>query len=90
MVIRKSFIESGYDLNRLVACLFILSDVVFSPAWWDSLNENKQKQIMRFAMTPYFIQWLKDSSVPFKTYNNFITNEVPLISWDVTQYKSNA
>ena len=86
----KSFIESGYDLNRLVACLFILSDVVFSPAWWDSLNENKQKQIMRFAMTPYFIQWLKDSSVPFKTYNNFITNEVPLISWDVTQYKSNA
>ncbi len=86
----NSFIECSYDLNRLVAYLVIFSDVVFSPAWWDSLSEDKQKQLMHFAIAPHFSQLLKDSSVPLKIYNNFIMNEVSLISWDVVQYKSNA
>jgi len=85
----KSFIECSYDLNRLVAYLVIFSDVFFSPIWWDSLSEGKQKQIMHFAIAPHFVQLLKDSSVPLKIYKNFIMNEVSLISWDVVQYKSN-
>jgi len=46
----RTFIESGYDLNRLIAVIFGNTDnFFFNEIWWQNLDEERRDMLMSFA-----------------------------------------
>jgi len=84
-----SFIKSNYDWNKFVAYLMIFTDFVFSPDWWDNLNEVSHEIIMHFAMAPHFTCLRQDIFVGFKVYKHFLKKSIEFVDWEVVEQKLN-
>jgi hypothetical protein len=53
----RSFIESGYDLNRLIAVIFgETENVFFNENWWQKLDDEQKVMLMNFASVQFLAQ----------------------------------
>ncbi|MFB2774328.1 hypothetical protein [Shewanella xiamenensis] len=86
----SSLYESNLDINKLLAMSVLFSDYIFQIDWWEELGSVQKQVITHFAMSEYFTRELKDSSVPRKMYNYFLSKNIRLVDWTVVEMKSNA
>lgn len=53
----RTFIESGYDLNRLIAVIFgNTENFFFKSSWWQSLEDERREMLMYFASVSFLDQ----------------------------------
>ncbi|EGQ8393450.1 TPA: hypothetical protein RQL08_004333 [Vibrio vulnificus] len=86
----SSLHENGLDTNKLLAMSILFSDYIFKIDWWDTLGSDQKEMITHFAMSQYFMYWLRDPDVPRKMYNHFFSKNVKFSDFVVDEIKTNA